>query len=225
MESRSIFVSFVAASFLAAATVATAKPPANWDGLVQVQSKRLDFVYLQPGADFRGYTKVILDPAEVAFQKDWRRDYNRTTRALSSKVSDGDVQDAVRQGIAGAGDIFADALTKAGYSIVDAPGPDVLRIRVGILNIRVNAPDQQSPGRSYGFSPEAGHATLFIEARDSLTGALLGRAVDPKIVGDNMNSWRTSASNRADFRAQVKEWADASVRGIAELKSLSPINP
>jgi hypothetical protein len=63
---------------------------------------------------------------------------------------------------------------------------------------------------------------LFIEARDSTTGALLGRAVDQRIVGDN-GLWRTTVSNRGDFRDVVKSWAETSVRGMAELKALSPI--
>jgi hypothetical protein len=37
--------------------------------------------------------------------------------------------------------------------------------------------------------------------------------------------WRTSSSNRADFRAVVSEWADATVRGLTELKARSPIQP
>ena len=93
------------------------------------------------------------------------------------------------------------------------------------MNISVNAPDKQTAGRAYSFSPEAGRATLFVEARDSVTGALLGRAVDQRIVGDTMTAWRTSASNRADFRYQVEQWASASVRGVSELKALSPVNP
>jgi len=59
-----------------------------------------------------------------------------------------------------------------------------------------------------------------------MTGALLGRAVDQRILGDSgPATWRTSVSNRADFRDVVKTWASASVRGLAELKSLSPISP
>src|SRR5262245_11029369 len=42
-----------------------AKAPDTWDGLIKVKSKRADAVYLQPGADFRPYTKVMLDPTEV----------------------------------------------------------------------------------------------------------------------------------------------------------------
>jgi hypothetical protein len=100
-----------------------------------------------------------------------------------------------------------------------------MRVKTGVVNVWVTAPDQPTAGRSYSFSQEAGHATLFVEARDSMTGALLGRAVDQRIVGDNFTTWRTSVSNRGDFREQVEQWADVSVRGISELKALSPIRP
>jgi hypothetical protein len=220
-----LFVAAVAAAVLLAGPAAAAKPPANWDGLVQVKSKRLDLVYLQPGADFRGYSKVLIEPTEVAFAKDWRRDYNSTTRGLSSRVSETELQQAISKGVTAANDIFAEAWTKGGYGVVSAPGPDVLRVKTGIVNIWLNAPDRPSAGRSYSFAPEAGRATLFVEARDSITGALLGRAVDQRIVGDDMTAWRTSVSNRADFRDQVHRWASASVRGMTELKSLSPITP
>ena len=214
---------FASASMLAGPAV-VAKPPTNWDGLVQVKSKRLDLVYLQPGADFRGYTKVMVEPTEVAFAKNWQRDYNRASRALSGRVSDRDVEEAVSEGVKAAHDIFTAAWTKGGYAVVTEPGPDVLRVKTGIINITVNAPDQPTSARSYSFSDEAGSATLFVEARDSTTGALLGRAIDQGIVGDNTAAWRTASSNRADFRDMVENWAQISVRGMTELKSL-PVTP
>src|SRR6478672_4184864 len=107
----------------------SAAPPDSWDGLVKVKSKRLDLAYLQPGADFRGYTKVMLDPTEVAFRKNWQKEYNSTSRNLSGNISDRDVQDAVAEGITKSSDIFAKAWEKGGYPIVSAPGPDVLRVK------------------------------------------------------------------------------------------------
>lgn len=224
MKRHRLFAAALAVLVLGS-TSAAAKAPPTWDGLVQVKSKKFDLVYLQPGADFRAYTKVLIEPTEVAFAKDWQRDYNRSTRALSSRVSDSDVEEALTKGVAAATDIFTNAWTKGGYTVVSAPGLDVLRVKTGVVNIRVNAPEQMTAGRSYTFSEEAGQATLFIEARDSVTGALLGRAVDQKIVGDSMALWRTRSSNRADFRDQVQQWADASVRGFSALKSLSPVTP
>lgn len=222
---RALAIILVSSAILCATTTQAADPPATWDGLVQVPSKRLEIVYLQPGADFRGYTKVMLDPTEVAFEKDWRRDHNRSSTTLTGNVSENELQRIITQGVGEAGEIFTSAWTKGGYEVVSAPGPDVLRISTGVLNIRVTAPDVQTAGRSRTYSEEAGSAVFFVEARDSTTNALLGRAVDPRIIGDDFTTWRTRVSNRADFRDEVKRWAEISVRGVTELKGLSPIDP
>ena len=208
---------------LSATPVLAQKLPVEWDGLTRVASKRIDIVYLQPGADFRGYTKVMVDPTEVSFRKNWARDYNRSTRDLSGQISEGDIRNAISKGVVGASDIFRDAWMKGGYEIVSQPGPDVMRIKTAVANITVNAPDVRTSALSHTFSDEAGEATLVVEVRDSLTGALLGRAIDQKIVGDNTAALRTAVSNRADFRDVVERWARESVRGMTELKTLSPI--
>lgn len=221
---RGLATAFLSIAILCAGVTEAAKPPVTWDGLVQVKSKRLDGVYLQPGADFRGYTKVILDPTQVSFAKNWQREYNRSTSALSSRVSDSELQEIITEGAGAASDVFADAWTKGGYAVVQAPGPDVLRVRTGIVNIKVSAPDRMTAGRNRTYAQEAGYATFFVEVQDSTTGALLGRAVDQRVVGENLVAWRTAGSNRSDFRREVARWADISVRGMNELKALSPIS-
>lgn len=213
----------LAGAVLAVGSAEAVKAPQTWDGLVQVKSKRLEMVYLQPGADFRGYTKVIVEPVEVAFHKNWQRQYNQSSRLGARRISDREVQNAVAKGIAASTGIFTDAFTKNGYQVVTEPGPDVLRVNTGIINIVVIAPDTRSTGVSRTYSSEAGQATLFVEARDSLTGAILGRAVDRRYVGDNIVMNRTDISNRADFRRQAEEWAKVSVRGLNELKARSPV--
>jgi hypothetical protein len=204
---------------LAGAALAAA-PPESWDGLVRVKSKKLPLVWLQPGANFSGYTKVMIDPTEVAFEKNWARDYNRGTRGLDSKISDTDVEKTVQQATVKATDIFAQAFTKAGYQVVKDPGPDVLRVRTLIFNISVRAPDVVTAGRSTSFASEAGEASLAVELRDSESGALLGRGVDRKLAGANITALRNSVTNRADFNALVRSWADTSARGLTELKAL-----
>jgi len=221
---------FTSAVLIAAAAVAAphsaplaAKPPESWDGLARVPSKRLKFVYLLPGADFRGYSKVILDPTEVAFRKDWQRDYNNTVRDLSGRVQAADVEKVVEEGGKAATEIFRQAFADAGYPVVTAPGPDVLRLRTGVVNLSVTAPDQPRAGRSHSFAGEAGSAQIIIEARDSMTNALLGRAVDGQVAGDTTTLWRNRVTNRADFRLLGKSWAKSCVNGLSELKKMSPI--
>ena len=219
-----------AALVLAAATgvgsvAHAAKAPVEWDGLMKVKSKRLDVVYLAPGADFRPYTKVMLDPTEVAFEKNWRRDYNNSSITLSQDVSEKELQKLISEGVVAATDLFSEAYTEGGYPVVNSPGPDVLRVRTAIANIRVSAPDRPVAGRSYSFADEACSATLVVEVRDSTTNALMGRAVDGRIAGDTTVGWRNRVTNRSDFRRLVKDWAKIGVNGLGELKTLSPIDP
>jgi hypothetical protein len=166
----------------------------------------------------------MFDPTEVALKKNWRRDYNNSSRDISRNITDSDVQKAFDKIRTGFAEVFAKAYTDAGYQVVTAPGPDVLRVRTGVLNLSVNAPDTMSAGRVKSFSQEAGSATLVLEARDSVSGALLGRAVDARLAGDNMMYLRNRATNRADFSRLFTNWARESVAGLAELKALSPVD-
>jgi hypothetical protein len=196
----------------------------NWEGLVRVRSEKIELVYLAPGADFRPYTKVMLDPAEMAMEKDWVRDQRRDASSLGSQVTDRDVVRALDRGREQFEEYFTEAFTEAGFTIVTEPGADVVRVRTGVVDIDVTSPDV-SASRSRTYSDEAGAATLVVEVRDSVTNALLGRAIERRIAGDNGPWLRTAASNRADFDQLFRRWARISADGLAELKNLSPVDP
>ena len=122
------------------AFAAIAQDSGNWDGLVQVKPKRLDAVFLLPGADFRSYNKIMMDPVEVAFEKDWLKDYNRET-TMSQRLTQEDIERIVQAAREGFTEIFTEAYQKAGMELVTAPGADVLRLRPGVVDLFVSAPD------------------------------------------------------------------------------------
>ena len=177
-----------------------ADAPESWDGLVQVKPKRMDAAYVLPGADFRQYTKLMIDPTQVAFQKDWQKRIN-DTRRMSDRVDDEQAQKILAAARTNFDDVFVEEFTKAGYTIVKEPGPDVLRVSTAVVNLYINAPDTMSAGRSYSFTAEAGEATLVLEVRDSLT----------------------SVTNQTEFRALFRQWASIAAKGLEELKSHSPV--
>jgi len=217
------FAALVGMASASGAAQARKEPPAEWDGLSRVKSKKLEFVYLAPGADFRPYTKVSLDPTELAFAKNWKRDYNSTAVGLSGRVSDSDVQRVITEGGKAATAIFAQAFSEGGYPVTAAPGPDVIRVRTAVVNLSVSAPDMKTAGRSRTYAQEAGQATFVVEVRDSMTGALLGRAVDHRLAGDTGAWMRNSVTNKADFRVLVKQWAKNAVIGLNTLKASPPV--
>ena len=201
-----------------------AKAPATWDGLVQVKAKKLALAYLRPDVDFRAYSKVMFDPPEVAFDKNWQRDFNRSTMSLAGRVSDSDVREAVEEAKKSVSNIFPERFTQEGYQVVAAPGPDVLRLSVGIMDLQVNAPDRNLGARSRSYSMDAGEATFVVEVRDSLTNQLLGRALDRREAGEGPAYRRTYSSNVGDFEALFDNWARVAARGLNDLKAASPVN-
>lgn len=200
------------------------QPPTEWDGLQKVDAKRFDLAYLLPGADFKAYTKVMIDPTEAAFRKNWQRDHNSSTLSLDMKISDKEAREMLEAVQASFHEILTQAYRDAGYEIVTTPAPDVMRLRTGVFNIDVDAPDQMTASRSRTYSSEAGRASMIIEIRDSMSGALLARGIDSRDVGDmGFTVRRSRVSNRADFERVFKDWSKMSVDGVATLKALPPV--
>jgi hypothetical protein len=210
-----------ASAFVAFAQPASAKPPANWDGLAQVPAKSVDYLYIRPGADFRQYNSIILDPAQVAFRKNWQKDFNRSRRG-TPQVSDSDVRQAIDEAQGKLKGTFEKRFGETGFPLVGAPAANALRVFVGVANVDVTSPDTDSFTRARVYSHQAGHATLVVEVRDSLTGELLGRAVDHGVAGDHLVSWRNSTTNWADFEQLFDQWATISAKGFRKLIASSP---
>ena len=224
MFTRPVVTVALLTAFAFAGTAFGKDMPDNWDGLVRVKPKKMDAAYVAPGTDFRTYTKVMLDPGEVAFKKDWMRDVNDSSAGVSKDVTDEDAQKILAAARDGLDQIFKETFEKAGIQVVTTPGADVLRLSPGVANLYINAPDTMSAGRSRTYTAEAGEATFVLEARDSMTGALLGRVFDRRETRQSGGvQWATSVSNRADFSQLFKSWANICVKGLSELKENSPV--
>lgn len=216
---RSIIAATLA--LILTASPANAAAPREWDGLLRITAKHVDAAYLLPSADFRGYTKVLLEPTEVAFRKNWQRDTNSSSPGHISDADARRILEGARQGFE---TIIRKEYEKAGFTVVTSPGSDVLRVSTAIINLDIEAPDIMTAGRSRTYSRDAGSATLAVEARDSVTGALLGRAVDGQTIGDFGLRLRNSATNSADFERLFASWAKIAATALVELQQLSPID-
>lgn len=214
---RIIVASFGAIALVSATPVSAAKPPDTWDGLHKVQAKGRAVVYLLPGADFRGYSKVQIAPPEVAFSKDWQRNLRGLDRLNDREVQQ--VRDSASKLLK---ESLAKAYSKAGYQVVNEAGPDILLVRPGLANLQFVVPQQSA--RSFTFSEDAGEATLVLEVRDSVAGSLLGRALDTEVAGGGMPVIRNESTLRADFEYLFDDWARRIAAGMDRLKANSPID-
>ena len=208
-------------AFFGLVSIASGQAPESPDGLVKVTPRRMELAWLRPGADFRPYTKVIVDRTQVAFQPDWRKDYNLNA-GVGGWVSQEQADKIMAAAQTNFDEIFRDAFRKAGYEVVTAPGADVLRVNSAILDLVVNAPLGQSTGQT-SWIISAGQAALIVEVRDSATNALLGRVADRRETQDLGRQIATTATNLYDFRMLFGLWASICTKALEELKAASPI--
>ncbi len=209
-------VAFAGAAF-AAPRPATG-PVTRDDGLVRVQSPNLDKVYVRPDANLSGYRKVMIDPVQVEFSKDWLRNMNDPRYV--ARLRDEDVRRISDETTSNAVSIIADAFKASGYEIATAPGKDVLRVSPRVTELYVNAPDVFPPGETRAFARDAGEATLLLEARDAVSGVLLAVIVDHGTALDMLHLTRaTSVSNTFWFDGLYKRWATSSVAELGAVKN------
>ena len=186
--------------------MAADEPPKEWDGLARVSSKKLDHLYKLPEADFSGYKRVRLDPIEVEFDKNWKP--NQNERSSSRRLTNEDLERIKKALAEEFRKVFTEELTKNGYPVVEESDDDVLRVSAAIVNLYITAPEKMSAGRSRTYTTSAGHMTLAVELRDSVTGKLMARAVDSVQGRDTGNFMVTnSVTNMSSARTALSKWA------------------
>ncbi len=159
----------VAAS-LAACTQVVPKQEKSDDGLVRVTRPQVDMLFVAPGLSLEKYRKVLIDDVEVTF---------RGGRQEQAGVTAADIARIRQRAADGFRAVFASELVdKGGYPVVDAPGPDVLRVNASILELTVTSPTSPSSDAERTFNVSASDMTLRAELHDSQSGALLARALD-----------------------------------------------
>jgi hypothetical protein len=192
-------------------------PETTKDGLVLKKQNTLGAVYIKPGASLADYDKVKILECFVAFQKNWQRDYNDQQMGVMGQVSTQEMQTMKTELAKGFAEVFAKELDKAGYTVVDTTGADVLLIRPAIVNLTVTAPDTNSPDMSTTFVSSNGSMTLYAELFDSLTSDKIAEVIDAEEVGDHgFNHIANSVTNRAEFEQAIQAWAEILVKRLNE---------
>jgi Protein of unknown function (DUF3313) len=192
------------ATMLPAATRQEFEEATSADGLEKIKVRNVDVAYARPGMTLAPYTRVRVDPVQVAFSKDFSPErvgsrFKLTTSQLEKIRSE--VAAVVHEA-------FVKELARGSYVTTDMAGPDVLQVHADIVNLYVNAPDTMEPNRGDSYTMNAGEMTLVMTLEDSETGAVLARVFDRREAREiGIITWTTSISNRAEAADTARFWA------------------
>lgn len=158
-----------------AATRQDAEAVMGRDGLQQTTIKDIDLAYARPGSSLAVYKRVLIEPGEVEFSKQWKPERTGSRLKLTS-----DEREHIRAAVARiVQDEFAREMQRGGaYPLANEAGPDVLRLKPRLVNVYLNAPDAGSTPRTRTFVSTAGEMTLMAELSDSASGQAVLRLAD-----------------------------------------------
>jgi len=180
---------------------------ATYDGLYPVDGGTADAAWARPGADISKYSKIMLQGVGIEYRPGGEsgRLYHARRNADHYDMTDKQktrLEEILRES-------FLKELGKSEhFTIADEAGPDVLLIRGGLLDVVSYVPPE-SVGRVEVILSSVGEATLVLEIRDSVSGAIIARAVDRRVAGDSAGGFTRSnrVMNTAEVRVMIRSWA------------------
>ena len=179
----------------------------DYSSLGEGQPGEARFNYINLKANFRGYNKVLIDPVVIYSSENAK--LSRLSPEDSAKLKD-HLQAALRTQLS------------QYFTMVDQPGPDVMRIRTAITEAHPSRPVMDlvthllpigwvmtgAQRVILGTHAFVGKASLEAEAQDSVTGERLLAAVDRragrKVMRGKFSSWDDVMSAQEAWAEQIK---------------------
>lgn len=188
------------------------------DGLTRIDRTIMDAVWAREDIDLTGINKIMFEGLGVEYRTNSGPYSGRagigSVRSSSNKSEfqlDADTRALFEEEIRGA---FLEELGRSTvFTIVDEPGPDVLLVRAGLLDVVSRVPPE-TVGRSSVFIDSVGEATLVLELRDSVGHTALVRAVDRRAAQSMTMQESSPPRNRAEVRRLGKRWGQTLRDGL-----------
>ncbi|MEO8061936.1 MAG: DUF3313 family protein [Pseudomonadota bacterium] len=182
------------------------------DGLQRAEISLFDELYVAPGVSLANYKRVMIDPIEITFKKDWRKQHpdlsNRDFEVFRDELAR-----LLREKL-------VTELAHGGYTIAESPDKDVIRLRPSIENADFAGPEPAGDKKVSAFKD--GEMTLRVQGFDGPSGALIARAKDQE---EDPDQRILESANRitAYYNAQkmFTNWAEAlrSAMDVAKVRA------
>lgn len=210
---------FLALGFAFAFTIAQARDytDVTEDGLVRVPSTRKAGVYRAPDVKFAHYQRVMLSPALVDFRK---RSNSDNTARVGSSIKQG-LKPSERERISNElvkyfhDELVEELIERGGFILVDAPGPDVIRIDPIIADLDITAPDAGTTPGVRSYVKNAGSMTLIVNLYDATANVPIARVIDiekgREYLGLNVANQVTNAEEARVAFANVARYTRSAI--------------
>jgi hypothetical protein len=222
-------IAAAATTFLVGSGLAAPKQPriqtgpnaeVTHDGLVRVEKSVVDAAWVKPDFDLTPYKKLMIASGGVSFRK---------LKEVNEFQARSETQFPVKEeNKARLSEILKEAFTEElsklqRYQIVDKPGPDVLLLVGGVIDVVSNVPpdiDSAKFGRGGVYLTSVGEATLVLELRDSQSNEILARAADRRAAESPFAFEVNNVTAWSEVRRLAQAWASTLRKRLEEIEKV-----
>ncbi len=185
--------------------------------------KHAQLVYLKPGVAWAAYRNVLLDPVTI-----WKG-----KQSTGQGISAADEQMLVNYFYG----VIHSALQKEGFSLVSAPQPNTLRVKVAITkaeeaNVALNVVSTVVPTfhalssldkLATGKPAFVGEAQIEVKVTDAVSGELLAAGIDHRVGGKALDA--SMLTSWGDVEAMMRLWANHGSYNLCRLQNRATCVP
>ena len=179
----------------------------TYDGLYPIRGGTAQAAWARRDADISRYSKIMLQGVGISYRPGGETDKLYHLRSADEHFEISEQQKERFRNVLR--EEFRKELERSQrFRLVDEPGPDVLLIRGGVLDVVSYVPPEPS-GRSQVFLSRVAEATLVLEILDSVSETIMVRVVDRRAAENKARGFRESnrVANTAEVRRMVGFWA------------------
>lgn len=179
----------------------------TFEGLYPVRGSSADEAWARPDVDLTAYSKIMLQSVGVEYRPGGESNRSFYTRSQGGPYEVTEAQKDRFESVMR--DAFLEELAKSQhFTLASEPGPDVLLIRGGLLDVVSYVPPEPVGARVDVYLSRVGEATLVLELRDSITEAILARSVDRRAAEQSYGLQHSNrVFNTAEVRRLARIWA------------------
>ncbi len=195
----------------------------SFDGLKRVDNTVMDSVWARPDIDLRGYRKVMFVPVGISYREvepsDPTTAVRRSPRSRGPQLHEFQLDEETKAFFeAEISAVFADEVSRSTvFTVVDEPGPDVIKVGVALLDVVSRVPPQART-RPRIFIEMVGEATLVLEIRGSMSNTIYLRAIDRRAASRQAEMIESNpVTNAAEIRRLGRRWGEIVRAGLDTL--------
>jgi hypothetical protein len=192
----------------------------SFDGLYRVKRSRMGAAWVREGMDLSRYDRLMVHGVGIAYRPVESSGSSSMARRRGATDFPISPENREKLSVALREEVMDELAKGKRFQLTDEAGEGVLLLVGGLIDVVSHVPPE-GPGRNDVYLDSVGEATLVLELRDSLTGAIIARAADRRAASSPWLQESNPVVTRSEVGRLGSSWGRLLRDRLDDLMSMS----